>query len=349
MANQTSIKFDQIIGDIRRRKFTPLYLLEGDEAFYIDGICNELEEHVLKPEEKSFNQTIAYGKDITPLEIKMAAKRYPMMSEHQLIIIKEAQNLTDIDLLEDYVENPLSTTILVLCYKGKKVDKRKKIGKLFSKYTHFTADRLRDYEVIPWIHLYFKTKGRHIDPKAIQLIGDYLGNDLIKIANEIDKMLINVKQDVAIIGVTHIEQNIGISKEYNVFELQKAIGQKNFNKAIQITNYFASNTKQKSIIPLIANLYSYFSKVYAYNSLKSKPKKEIAQTLGVHEFFLDDYRVASGNFHPGMIEQIFANLKYYDLRSKGVEDTGTDEGQLMIEMVVRILRIAELPQQLNLV
>lgn len=349
MANQTSTKFDQIMGDIRKREFTPIYLLEGDETFYIDEICKELEDTVLKPEERSFNQIVTYGKDISPLEIKMAAKRYPMMSEYQLIVIKEAQNITDIDLLEDYVEKPLATTILVICYKGKKVDKRKKVGKLFSKYTHFTADRLRDYEITPWIEQYFRKKSRNIDPRAVQLIADYLGNDLSKVANEIDKMLINVKEDVAIIGITHIEQNIGISKEYNIFELQKAIGTKNFNKAIQITNYFASNTKQNPIIPLIANLYSYFSKVYSYNFNKSKPRKELALSLGVNEFFLDDYKVASGNYNTVAIEQIFGQLKYYDLRSKGVNDVGTEDGQLMIEMVVKILRIAEVPNQLKLV
>ncbi len=349
MANNTSIKFDQIIGDIRNRRFTPVYLLEGDETFYIDEITKELEERVLKPEEKSFNQTIAYGKDITPLEIKMAARRYPMMSEYQLLIIKEAQNLSDIELLEDYVENPMATTILVLCYKGKKVDKRKKVGKLFSKYTHFTSERLRDYEVIPWIERYIKGKGRNIDHKAVQLISDYLGNDLSKIANEIDKMLINVKAEVAIIDIPHIEQNIGISKDYNVFELNKALGEKNFNKSIQIANYFANNTKANSIIPMIANLYTYFSKVYTYNTIKSKPKKEIAIALGVNEFFVDDYRIAGNNYNQQMIEEIFGNLKYYDLRSKGVNDAGTDEGQLIIELVVKILRIAEIPSQLRLV
>ncbi len=349
MANNTTIKFDQIIGDINKRKFTPVYLLEGEETFYIDEITKELEDKVLKPEEKSFNQTIAYGKDISPLDIKMAAKRYPMMSEHQLIIIKEAQNVTDIELFEDYLENPMLTTILVFCYKGKKVDKRKKVGKLFSKYTHFTSERLRDYEVIPWIEKYVRAKGRNIDAKAVQLIADFLGNDLGKIANEIDKMLINVKQEVAIITEQHIEHNIGISKDYNIFELQKAIGQKNFNKAIQITNYFAANTKQHSIIPIIANLFSFFSKIYTYHNIKNKPKKEVALTLGIHEFFVDEYRQASTNFHPALIEQIFGFLKYYDLRSKGVNDTGTDEGQLMIEMVVRILRIAEIPTQLKIV
>ncbi len=349
MANNTTIKFDQIIGDISRRKFTAVYLLEGEETFYIDEITKVLEEKVLQPEEKSFNQTIAYGKDISPLDIKMAARRYPMMSEYQLIIIKEAQNISDIDQLEDYLENPMTTTILVLCYKGKKVDKRKKVGKLFSKFTHFTSERLRDYEVIPWIEKYVRAKGRNIDAKAVQLIGDFLGNDLGKIANEIDKMLINVKQDVAIITEQHIEHNIGISKDYNVFELQKAIGQKNFNKAIQITNYFAANTKQHSIIPVIANLFSFFSKIYTYHHIKSKPKKEIALSLGINEFFIDEYRQASVNFHPAIIEQIFGYLKYYDLRSKGVNDTGTDEGQLMIEMVVKILRMAEIPNQLKIV
>jgi DNA polymerase-3 subunit delta len=272
-----------------------------------------------------------------------------MMSEFQLIIIKEAQNLEDIELLEDYLENPMSTTILVLCYKGKKVDKRKKVGKLFSKYTHFTADRLRDYEITPWIERFVKEKGRNIDVKAIQMIADFLGSDLGKIANEIEKMLVNVKKDVAIIGISHVEENIGISKEYNVFELQKALGQKNFNKAIQITHYFASNPKSNSIIPIIANLYSYFSKVYSYHSLKGKSKKDIALTIGVHEFFVDDYRIAADNYPPNSIEQIFANLKYFDLRSKGVDDVGTDDGQLMIELVVKILRIDEIPSQLKLV
>ncbi|MCC6817301.1 MAG: DNA polymerase III subunit delta [Bacteroidia bacterium] len=349
MANNTSIKFDQILSDINHRRFTPVYLLEGEETFYIDEISRVLEEKVLKPEEKSFNMTIAYGKDISPLEIKMAARRYPMMSEFQLIIIKEAQNINDIEVFEDYLENPMTTTILVLCYKGKKVDKRKKAGKLFSKYTYFTSDRLRDNEIIPWIERYIKAKGRHIDPKAVQLISDYLGNDLAKISNEIDKMLINVKSDVPIIGVTHIEQNIGISKDYNVFELGKALGQKNFNKSIQIAHYFAANSNSDGIIPMIAYLYTFFSKVYSYNSMKNKPRKEIAIAIGINEYFIDDYKIAGSNYSQSMLEEIFANLKYYDLRSKGVENGSTEEGQLIIELVIKILRIAEIPIQLRLV
>lgn len=346
MANNTIIKYNQIIGDIKNRKFTPVYLLEGDETYFIDGISDALEESVLKPEEKSFDQIIIYGKDTTALDIKMAAKRFPLLSQHLLIIVKEAQNLEDLDVFEDYLNSPPSSTILVFCYKGKKVDKRKKVGKMFSKFTHFTSDRMRDYEVNPWVEKYIRDKGKTIEPSAVQLIVDYLGSDLVKIASEIDRMLINLKPEIGFIAVTHIEQNIGISKDFNVFELQKALGEKNFNKSIQIANYFANNIKTNPLIPTIANLLSFFSKVYIYNSIKSKSKKEIASILGVNEFFIDSYRNASNLYPNAAIEQIFGYLKYYDLRAKGINDTGiTDDGQLIIELVVKILRIAEIPTQ----
>ncbi len=344
MANNTIIKYNQIIGDIKTGKFSPVYLLEGEETYFIDSIADTLEESVLKPEEKSFDQLIIYGKDSTALDIKMAAKRFPLLAKYLLIIVKEAQNLDDIDVFEDYLAAPPQSTILVFCYKGKKIDKRKKTGKLFGKYTHFTSERMRDYEVTPWVDKYIKDKGKSIEPSAVQLIVDYLGSDLLKISSEIDRMLINLKPDINFIAVTHIEQNIGISKDFNVFELQKALGDKNFNKSIQIANYFANNIKNHPLIPTIANLFSFFSKVYIYNGIKNKPKKEIASTLGINEFFIDSYRVASANYSPASIEQIFGYLKYYDLRAKGVNDSGiTDDGQLIIELIVKILRIAEIP------
>jgi len=350
MANSTTIKFDQIRGDIENRRFTSIYLLEGEETYFIDALSDLLEERVLKPEEKSFNQIITYGKDTSALDIKMAAKRYPMMAEYQLILVKEAQNLNDLENLEDYLENPTPTTILVLCYKGKKLDKRTKYAKLFAKYTQFTSERMRDYEITPWVEKYFKQKGRNIEPKALQLISDYLGNDLSKITNEIDKMLINVKADVGLIGMYHIEQNIGISKDFNIFELQKAIGEKNFNKSIQIANYFASNPKANPIIPIIANLYGYFAKVYACYSIRNKTRKEVAISLGLNEFFVQEYITASNNYPPVLVEQIFGLLKYFDLRSKGINDTGsTDDGQLIIEMTVKILRVAEIPAHLKII
>ncbi|NQW43195.1 MAG: DNA polymerase III subunit delta [Bacteroidetes bacterium] len=349
MANSTTIKFDQIIGDIERRKFSPVYLLEGEETYFIDALATILEEKILKPEEKSFNQIITYGKDISALEIKMAAKRYPMMADYQLILVREAQNLNDLEALEDYLENPTPTTILVLCYKGKKLDKRTKYAKLFAKYTQLTSERLRDYEVMPWVEKYLRNKGRSIEPKALQLISDYLGNDLGKITNEIDKMLINVKADVGLIGMQHIEQNIGISKDFNIFELQKALGDKNFNKSVQIANYFASNPKANPIIPIIANLYGYFAKVYACYSIKNKTRKEVAIALGLNEFFVQDYITAANNYPPHIVEHIFGLLKYFDLRSKGINDSGnTDDGQLIIEMIVKILRSAEVPAHLKI-
>jgi DNA polymerase-3 subunit delta len=246
MANNTITKFNQIISDLKNRKFTPVYLLEGDETYFIDSLTEALEEHVLKPEEKSFDQIIIYGKDAKALDIKMAAKRFPLLSKHLLVIVKEAQNLDNIDDFEDYLLSPPSSTILVFCYKGKKVDKRKRAGKLFSKYTHFSSDRMRDYEVTPWVEKYIRDKGKSIEPAAVQLIVDYLGSDLVKISSEIDRMLINLKPEIGFIAINHIEQNIGVSKDYNVFELQKALGDKDFNKSVQIANYFAANIKNTS-------------------------------------------------------------------------------------------------------
>lgn len=348
MANNTIVKYNQIAGDIQNRRFSPVYLLEGEETFFIDALTELLETSVLKPEERSFDQMVVYGKDVKALDIKMAAKRFPLMSQYLLIIVKEAQNLDDIDAFEDYLNAPPQTTILVFCYKGKKIDKRKKAGKLFAKYVHFTSERMRDYEVTPWVDKYIRDKGKNIEPAATQLIVDYLGSDLGKIASEIDKMLINLKPELGLISMTHIEQNIGISKDYNIFELQKAIGDKNFNKSVQIANYFSQNIKTHALIPTIANLFGFFSKVYLYNSVKNKTKKEIAITLGVNEFFVDSYRVACGNYPPAMVEQIFGYLKFYDLRAKGINDSGiTDDGQLLIEMVLKILRVAEVPAQLR--
>ncbi|MES2619156.1 MAG: DNA polymerase III subunit delta [Bacteroidota bacterium] len=348
MANNTIIKFNQIVSDIKNRQFSPVYLLEGEETYFIDALTDVLETSVLKEEEKSFDQMVIYGKDAKALDIKMAAKRFPLMSQYLLIIVKEAQNLDDIDAFEDYLLAPPKSTILVFCYKGKKVDKRKKAGKLFSKYIHFTSERMRDYEVTPWVEKYIRDKGKSIEPNATQLIVDYLGSDLGKISSEIDKMFINLKPEIGLIAMTHIEQNIGISKDYNIFELQKALGDKNFNKSIQIANYFAQNIKNHPLIPTIANLLGFFTKVYLYNSVKNKSKKEIAIVLGVNEFFVDSYRIACGNYPPVLVEQIFGYLKFYDLRAKGINDSGlTEDGQLLIEMVLKILRVAEVPVQLR--
>jgi len=334
-----SLTFENILSNIKSKKFDLIYVLQGDEGYYIDKIIHALEENVLKEEEKAFNQTIIYGKDATAMSVSMAAKRYPMPpAEFQLIIVKEAQLMKDIEDLEAYFEKPSQNTILCLGLKGKKLDGRKKLAKLVKKFCLFNADPIKEYQLPAWIETYIRTKGKNIDNNANMMIAEYLGNDLSKIANEVDKMLINTG-DSAVINLKHIEENIGISKEYNVFELNNAVGAKNFNKAIQIAHYFASDKKKNPLVLSIANLNTFFTKVYLYLSHRDKNPYELTNLLGLRgEFALKDYKTASQQYSQIKVEEIFGLLKYYDLRGKGVESSGEDEGALLIELLVKIMK-----------
>lgn len=331
--------FESLFSDIKTKKFSPIYVLQGDETYYIDKLVEALEQNVLSEEEKSFNQTIVYGKDANAMSIAMAAKRYPMPpAQNQLIIVKEAQAMRDIEGLASYFEQPTKSTILCLAYKNKKLDGRKKLAKLAKKHQLFNSDPIRDYQVPNWVENYIRSKGKNIDGKANMLITEYLGNNLSKICNEIDKMLINVG-DASVITLKHIEDNIGISKDYNVFELQKAVGLKNFNKAIQIAHYFAADKKKNPIILSIANLNTYFTKILLYLNNEGKPDFELSKILGLrNDFVLNEYRQASKNYSLQKVEEIFGLLKYYDLRSKGVESSGENEGSLLIELLVKIMK-----------
>jgi len=338
MSKNSLLDFERLANTVKVREFSPVYLLQGEEPYYIDSLTDLIENTVLTPEEKSFNQTILYGKEINVKDIIMAAKRYPMMSEHQLIIVKEAQNIKK-DQWDDfinYLENPLKSTILVINFKAKKLDQRTRVSKLFQKYVVFNSDKLYDNQVAGWIDSYIRKKDKNIDTKAAQLIAEYLGSDLSKVANEIDKMLIQIPKEVQLINTKHVEENIGISKDFNVFELQKAIGQKNFNKSIQIINYFASDPNKNPLLLTISNLFSYFNKVILLHESKNIAPREQAMRLGVSEYFLSDYKLASSNFSKERLEHIIAILKYYDLKSKGVGGNSTPEGELMREMVIRI-------------
>ncbi len=337
MAIPVIAQYNDMLKEIRARRFSPVYLLEGPEGYFIDGIADALEQHVLNESEKGFNQTIVYGKDTDTRNLIMAAKRYPMMADYQLIIVKEAQNLNDLDLLETYLENPLKSTVLVICRKtDKKLDRRKKLAKLFANYAMFESVPLRDYQVKEWVQMYLHTQGRRIDDAGAQMVSDYLGTDLSLLANELNKMLILVKDEQ--IRVSHVEENIGISKDYNIFELQKALGQRNFNKSIQIINYFASDPKNHSIIMVITSLFNYFGKILMYHGMRGKQQKDIAVALGVNPFFVNEYAQAAANYPPDKLERVMGYLRYYDLRKKGVSDAGTEEGQLMIELIVQILK-----------
>jgi DNA polymerase III subunit delta len=265
------------------------------------------------------------------------AKRYPMMAERQVVIVKEAQNVRNIEALETYAENPLDSTLLVICYKYKTLDKRKTATKAIAKAgVLFESAPLREYKVPDWINGYLKEHNYTAGPKAAQLLTEYLGTDLSKITNELDKLMINLKEGTEITP-EHIQQNIGISKDYNTFELNDALAKKDVLRSNRIINYFAANSKEHPMPVTIAALYNYFAKVLVLHFLADKSEKAAASALGVHPFFVKDYLTAARNYPTGKLKQVFAFLREYDLRSKGVDNVSADEGALLKELVWKIL------------
>lgn len=336
----------EVIKDLKARKFKPLYLLQGEEPYYIDQVVDFMEAHVLNDGEKGFNQTVLYGKDTDMATILNAAKRYPMMSDYQLIIVKEAQDLKwaketegnskDAEVVLSYFEKPLPSTILVLAYKYANFDKRKKIYKAIANNgLVFQSDPVRDYKLMPWIEELVKEKGYRIAPQAAALMAEYLGTDLAKIANEVEKLMLNISKDT-MIQTDHIQKNIGISKEYNVFELQKALASRNVFKCNQIVNYFADNPKANPMVMVMANLAAYFTKILKYHYLPNK--NDAAKELGVSPYFIKDYELAARTFSHGKTFDIINILRDYDVKSKGLDSTGnTTDGELMKEMLFKIL------------
>lgn len=335
------MKAQEILQEIKQRKFKPLYLLHGDEAHYIDVITSAIENTVLNEGQKGFDQTILYGKDVDFSTIINAAKRYPMLSEHQVIIVKEAQGLKwkgDTELLAKYVEHPTPTTILVFAYKHGKFDKRTKLFKAIEKKgVVFESEKLYENKVAGWISDELKSEGYKIHPQAAALVADYLGTDLSKIVNELEKLVLNIPKEKEI-TVADIEYNIGISKEFNVFELNSALGKRDALKAIQIIDYFAANPKSNPFVVVIGAIIGYFTKILKYHYLADKSAANVAKELGVHPFFTKEYDMAARNFTKMKLFQIISHLRDYDLKSKGV-DAGphTSDGDLMREMVFKIL------------
>ena len=328
-----------IIKDIKARKLKPIYLLHGEESYYIDLISDYLEENVLSDAEKGFNQTILYGKDTEMMTVLNASKRYPMMSDYQLVMVKEAQDLKfdkSEDQFQAYCENPLRSTILVLCHKYKKFDKRKKAYKLIEKAgLIFESGTIYDNKVPAWIEDFVRAKGHHINPKASALLAEYLGNDLSKVANELEKLMLNVPKAQEI-NTKEVQDNIGISKEYNVFELQNALTKRDVFKANQIVNYFEANPKANPIVLVMGNLAGYFTKILKYHYVSDK--SQAAKELGVNPYFLKDYELAARNYSLGKTFEVISLLREYDLKSKGVDATGhTEHGELMKELVFKII------------
>ncbi len=330
--------FEQIIQQLKSKKYSPVYFLMGDESYYIDEITNYISNNTLTEEEKAFNQTILYGKDTDITGIIHAARRYPMMSQYQVIIVKEAQNIKDIEKLVMYAENHLSSTILVINYKYKTLDKRKKLYKAIAKQgVLFESKKLYDNQVATWLTGYLKSKGLSIDITASRVLIEYLGNDLSKIAHEIEKLRIALGNETKTITLSDIERNIGISKEFNNFELNKAVLQKNVVKANQIVQSFAKNPKNNPIQVTTATLFGYFQKLMAYHYLPDKSKNAIVSALKINPFFVSDYTTGARNYSARKVVQVISLLREFDMKSKGYNSNVTDNGELLKELIFKII------------
>jgi DNA polymerase-3 subunit delta len=335
----------EIIKDLKNRKYKPLYLLHGDEPYFIDQVSNYVEHELLSEAEKGFNQTVLYGKDTDVMTVLNAAKRYPMMADYQVVLVKEAQEMKwgrddddkkSLNPLLSYLENPLPSTILVFCHKYGKFDKRKKTYKAIEKNgVVFDSATLYDSKIPAWIEGYVSEKKYHIGAQACSMLAEYLGNDLSKIANELDKLMLNVKSGQEI-TLKNIQDNIGISKEYNVFELQTALAKKDAFKVNQIINYFEANPKSNPIVLVLGNLNTYFTKVLTYHYLKDRSPQNVARELGVNPYFIKDYEQAAHSYNYNKTMSIISALRECDLKSKGVE-SNTPHGELMKELMFRIL------------
>lgn len=334
------MKYEDIIKDVKNKIFYPLYFLTGEEPYFIDKISKLIETTVLSDEEKEFNQIIVYGRDVTANQIISLAREYPVFGNYRVVIVREAQNLKQIEkdeLLAAYVSKPVATTLLVFDYKYKKVDGRtifaqqiKKTGVLFE------SKKLYDNVIPRWIEEMIKGMGFGISPQTCMVLAESMGNDLTRIENELKKLVINVEKNAQITPEI-VERNIGISKDFNIFELQKALGERDVMKANRIINYFASNPKENPAVFVISMLYVNFRKLFLYHSLKDKSEKNVAAQLAINPFFVKEIKSAAANYDMRKLRSIIAILREYDQKAKGVDSTDVEDGELMKEMIYKIL------------
>lgn len=332
------MEFTEILNNLKNGIYHPIYLLQGEESYFIDIISDYIEKNALTEAEKGFNQTIFYGKDSDPITIAESCRRFPMMAQRQVIIVKEAQSLQKIDLLAAYAENPSETTVLVLAHKYKNLDARTKLAKAIKKNgIVFTSKKLYENQIPAWIDHFLKDKNYKITPQAAQLLTSFLGTDLSKIANELNKLMVAVNHTNTITP-EHIEKNIGVSKDFNLLELQDALGKKDVLKANKIINYFGANPAQNPIQKTIAGLYFYFSKLFTYHFLKDKSERNVAAELKVHPYFVREYINAAKRYSPTKLYEIMGILREYDLKSKGINaSTSVGSDELQKEMIYKIL------------
>jgi DNA polymerase III subunit delta len=328
---------DKIISDWKNGVYKPVYWLEGDEEYFIDKAVSYAEQHILSESEAAFNLTVFYGRDTTWPDVINACRRYPMFAERQVVLLKEAQQMRDIEKLEPYIDNPLGSTIFVVSYKDKKVDGRTKFAKLLKEKGVFVSTKkMYDNQVPEWTQELLRAKGLTISPKGLALLVDHIGNDLTRIENEIVKISVNLGKRKTI-SEDDIEEFVGISKEFNVFELQSAIARKDLPAAIRIAQYFESNPKAAPIQLILPSLYSFFSKVFMIFAAPSRDEKTVSATIGVNAFFIKDYLAAAKLYNYAGTEQLLLLLHQYNLKSIGINSTGAADGALLKEMLVKIM------------
>jgi DNA polymerase III subunit delta len=328
---------EKIISDWKKKLFKPVYWLEGEEDYFIDKIVQYAEHNILTEAEAGFNLTVFYGRDADWTQVINACKRYPMFAERQVVLLKEAQHMRDIDKLESYISQPLISTIFVVSYKEKKVDGRTQLAKLLkTKAELFTTKKMYDSALPDWTNELVKSKGYTISQKGVLLLVDHIGNDLSRIDNEIDKMLVNLGTRTNITE-DDIEKYVGVSKEYNPFELQSAMAAKDLPKAMRIIQYFEANPKAAPIQLVLPTLYNLFSKTYMIFGQTAKDDKTIAANIGVNAWFVKDYLSVARNYGYNGVERALLLLHHYNLRSVGVNDTGSSDASLLKEMVVKMV------------
>ena len=333
--------YQNIISDLKKGNYKPIYFLHGEEAYYIDAISKYIEKHALTEAEKAFNQIVLYGKDIDFKDVIDNARQFPMMANRRVVIIKEAKDMKGMDMLASYFEKPSDQTVLVIAHKHKKLDGRSKLAKVIKKNAVvFESKPVRDYKIAEWISNYVREQGYSIDGKSSMLLGEYLGTDLSKITNEITKLTVNLEKGNTI-DANLIHDKIEISKDFNIFELQNALGKKDTAKSFLITDYFTKNIKKHPLVMLNGSLYNYFVKVLLTAKNINKSDQEIASKIKLpNAFFVKDYKVAARNYNLSSLVKIFDYIKEADARSKGIGNRSTPPEAILTELVYKILHAA---------
>jgi len=335
----------QVLKDLKKGQYAPVYFLQGDEPFYIDKIAQYIEQSALSETEKGFNQIVLYGRDTDLPTVLTNAKRFPMMANRQVVLVKEAQELADLqqkggqEMLSQYVQHPLPSTVLVFCYKYKLLNKKLALSKALEQFAVLVeSKKMYDNQVPDWIIRWVEQQNHTIEEQAVQMLMDHIGNNLERLANELEKVSINLeKESQTVVTADLVQKYVGISKEFNAFELQKAIAQGNFAKAFQIVYYFSANPKANPIIPTIALLFAFFSKLLLVHQATDKTERGLASLLKVHPFFVKEYRVASVNYPLPKVIRNISLLRRADLNAKGIENTSGSDDQILKGLVYQLM------------